>query len=60
MTSNNKHVHGWQCQECGETKEIFYDAQHEEVFCGNCGLILYDSHVCKKRSGTNLNYYFDI
>ena len=57
---NHKHVHGWRCHECGETTEIIYDERHGLIICNNCGLILYDLSVCKKTSGVNIKYYFDI
>ena len=38
---NFKHVHNWKCCECDETEEILLDEHRGEIFCFNCGLVLY-------------------
>ena len=48
---NYKHIHR-RCHECGETKEILYDEHHGIIYCTKCGLILHDTNVCKRNSGT--------
>lgn len=37
---NYKHIVGWKCPFCKETKEILHDEHHGEIFCRACGLIL--------------------
>jgi transcription initiation factor TFIIIB Brf1 subunit/transcription initiation factor TFIIB len=37
---NYKHITGWECPFCKESKEILHDEHHGEIFCAACGLIL--------------------
>ena len=39
------HIPWLECNECGETEQIFQEGV--EIYCANCGLVLHDLSICR-------------